>query len=224
MFHVEHILVDLLQSNTMDRSDIADALTPLGVILSDEVWRGLEAHVRLLEKWQPAINLVGKSTLADIWQRHILDSLQILPLIPPSAQTLIDLGSGAGFPGLVVATARPDLAVRLVESDGRKAAFLGEVARSAAPNAVVLNARIDAVPAVPADVVTARALAPLTTLLEWADRFRSDPAICLFHKGESLDAELTEARQHWMMDVDRVPSLTAPGAAIVRVAHLRPRR
>jgi 16S rRNA (guanine527-N7)-methyltransferase len=137
---------------------------------------------------------------------------------------LVDLGSGAGFPGLAIAAARPDLAVRLVEADKRKSAFLAEVARVEALNAIVLAARIEAIPAEPADIITARALAPLPQLLEWSHKFVTDPTICLFHKGEGLDNELTEARQHWMMDLDRVPSVTAPGAAILRVARLRPRR
>ncbi len=196
----------------------------LGLSLSEEAWQRLESHVQLLEKWQPTINLVGKSTLADIWGRHVLDSLQLLPMLPPDARTLMDLGSGAGFPGLVIAAVRPDLTVRLVEADQRKSAFLGEVARSAAPNAIVITARIESVPAQSADIVTARALAPLPKLLGWAHKFVTDPAICLFHKGEALDNELTDARRDWMMDVDRVPSVTAPGAAILRVARLRPRR
>jgi len=208
----------------MTRQSIANEVANLGLTLSAATWRRLEDHVRLLEKWQPTINLVGKSTLPDIWRRHVLDSLQLLPLIPAEARTLIDLGSGAGFPGLVLAIARPDLVVRLIESDTRKAAFLGEVARAAAPNATTVPARIEAVPAQTADVITARALAPLAKLLGSAHKFTTDPAICLFHKGEGLDNELTAARRDWMMDVDRVPSVTAPDAAILRVARLRPRR
>jgi 16S rRNA (guanine527-N7)-methyltransferase len=208
----------------MTRHSIVAACAKLGLTCSEEAWQRLESHVQLLEKWQPTINLIGKSTLADIWGRHVLDSLQLLPMLPPDARTLIDLGSGAGFPGLVVAAVRPDITVRLVEADQRKSVFLGEAVRGAAPNAIVITARIEAVPAQPADIVTARALAPLPKLLAWAHKFVTDPAICLFHKGEGLDNELTDARRDWMMDVDRVPSVTAPGAAILRVARLRPRR
>ncbi|HEX2887476.1 16S rRNA (guanine(527)-N(7))-methyltransferase RsmG [Vineibacter terrae] len=208
----------------MARDDIAGAVAQLGLSLPEDVWRGLDIHVGALLKWQRSINLVARSTLDEVWTRHVLDSLQLLPLIPAGARTLVDLGSGAGFPGLVVAIARPDLSVRLVESDNRKAVFLGEVARQAAPTTVVVNKRIEAAAPDPADVVTARALAPLSQLLDWAHRFTTDPTICLFHKGKSIDDELTDAERRWMMTMDRVPSVTAPDAAILRVARLRPRR
>ncbi len=208
----------------MARDEIAGAIAQLGLSFSEDVWRGLEIHVSALLKWQRSINLVARSTLDEVWTRHVVDSLQLLPLIPAGARTLVDLGSGAGFPGLVVAIARPDLSVRLVESDNRKAVFLGEVARQAAPATVIVNKRIEAAAPDPADVVTARALAPLSQLLDWAHRFTTDPTICLFHKGKSIDDELTDAERRWMMTMDRVPSVTAPDAAILRVARLRPRR
>jgi 16S rRNA (guanine527-N7)-methyltransferase len=203
------------------RDDTIRVAARHGIVLDVTVWDRLAAHVALLEKWQPAINLVSRNTLADVWRRHVLDSLQILPLIPRTASTLVDLGSGAGFPGLIVAAARPHLQVRLVEADARKCAFLAEVARVAAPGAQIINARIESLSAEPVDVVTARALAPLPRLLAWANKFVADPTICLFHKGGSLGTELTEARRHWIMTVDRVPSVTAPDAAILRVAGLR---
>jgi 16S rRNA (guanine527-N7)-methyltransferase len=208
----------------MDRAEAVRIADQAGFAVSDSAWRGLETHVQLLRKWQSAINLVGPATLSDVWGRHVLDSLQLLPLIPQTARTVVDLGSGAGFPGLVLAIVRPELKVRLIESDARKAAFLREVSRSVAPGVMVVNARIEAVTAGSADIVTARALAPLPKLLPLADKFMTDPAICLFHKGEDVDSELTAAQSHWMMDVDRVPSVTAPGAAILRIARLRSRR
>jgi 16S rRNA (guanine527-N7)-methyltransferase len=196
----------------------------LGIALGDEAWNRLGLQVETLQKWQTKINLVAKSTLPDIWHRHVLDSLQLLPLLPADAKRVVDLGSGAGFPGLVLAIARPDLDVILIEADQRKSAFLLEAARIAGIPVRVVTGRLEKVPPTPADVVTARALAPLSKLLEWAAKFQHGHTICLFHKGEGLDNELTEASQHWMMDLDRVPSVTAPGAAIVRVARLRPRR
>lgn len=183
----------------------------------------LQTYADLLLKWQRAINLVGRSTLPDLERRHFEDSLQLLPLLPPNAKTLIDLGSGAGFPGLVIAAERPGLAVTLVESDQRKVAFLLEVARSIAPNATVKAARLETLTPFPVDVVTARAFAPLPKLLSWAAPFATDPAICLFHKGGNVDAELTEAERDWMMDVQRVPSVTEQGASILRISRLRPR-
>lgn len=208
----------------MIQAATVETAAQLGVNLPSAVWDRLAVHVQLLRKWQPAINLVSPATLDDAWHRHVLDSLQLLPLIPQEAHTLVDLGSGAGFPGLVIAVARPNLAIRLIEADARKSVFLAEVSRAVAPNVTILTTRIEAAPPEPADVVTARALAPLSKLLEWASRFVADPTICLFHKGERVDNELTEAERRWMMDIDRVPSVTAPGAAILRVARLRSRR
>jgi 16S rRNA (guanine527-N7)-methyltransferase len=183
----------------------------------------LQTYGELLRKWQRSINLVGRSTLDDLERRHFDDSLQLLSLLPSGARTLIDLGSGAGFPGLVIAAERPDIAVTLVESDQRKAAFLIEAARTIAPNASVKASRIEALVPFPVDVVTARALAPLPKLLSWAAPFATDPAICLFHKGANVDTELTEAARDWMMDVQRVPSLTEQNASILRISQLRPR-
>ncbi|HKU97360.1 MAG TPA: 16S rRNA (guanine(527)-N(7))-methyltransferase RsmG [Vineibacter sp.] len=208
----------------MTREEAIDAAVGMGLHLPDDVWHRLGLHVDALLKWQRAINLIASSTVDDVWGRHVLDSLQVLPLIPPEARNLADLGSGAGFPGLTLAIARPDLNVRLIESDVRKSTFLGEVARRAAPNATVINQRIEAATVGPADVITARALAPLPKLLDWAHKFVTDPTICLFHKGKGLDDELTDAQRSWMMTIDRVPSVTAPDAAILRVARLRSRR
>lgn len=183
----------------------------------------LKIYADLLRKWQRSINLIGRSTLDDLEHRHIDDSLQLLPLLPPDARLLIDLGSGAGFPGLVIAAERPDITVTLVESDQRKVAFLIEVARAIAPNTVIKASRIETLSPFRVDVVTARALAPLPKLLTWAAPFATDPAICLFHKGASVDAELTEAARDWMMDVQRVPSMTEQNGSILRISQLRPR-
>ena len=133
--------------------------------VSRETVERLETHVALLCKWNPRINLVAASTLAEVWTRHVADSAQLWPLRPPGARLWLDLGSGAGFPGLVVAALAaeeaPDLRVRLVESDARKAAFLATVAREADLPAEVLVERWQRLPPQAADVVSARALAPL---------------------------------------------------------------
>ena len=200
------------------------ALRRLDPAVSRETLAALGALVESLAKWQKAINLVGPATLKDAWIRHIVDSAQLLPLIPRKAKRLADLGTGAGFPGLVLAALRPDLQVVLVESDARKAAFLGEAGRRMGlknqPQIVV--GRIEAVPAANADVVTARALAPLKQLLIWADRHRSDTAICLFHKGKDWQSELTEARQDWDIDVQSHASVTDRDAVILRIGSYRP--
>jgi 16S rRNA (guanine527-N7)-methyltransferase len=191
----------------------------LGLDVSRETAARLEALVSTLERWQKAINLVGRTTLGDVWHRHVLDSAQLKPLIPEGAKTLTDLGSGAGFPGLIVAALRPDLEVTLVESDARKAAFLGEAARRMeleTPPKIVVG-RIEAVPPAPADVITARALAPLGQLLAWADRHRSDTAICLFHKGKGWQAEVTEAMKDWDIPLKTFNSVTDLDAVILRI-------
>lgn len=196
----------------------------LGVNVSRETLDRLRALVDTLARWQKAINLVGRTTLEDVWNRHVLDSAQLAPLIPAEAKSLADLGSGGGFPGLVLAALRPDLDMTLIEVDARKAAFLGEAGRRMAlkkPPRVVIG-RIEEAPATKADVVTARALAPLSQLLAWADRHRADTAICLFHKGKGWQGELTEAMKNWDIACQPLKSITDRDAVILRIATYAP--
>jgi len=196
----------------------------LGLDVSRETRDRLEALVNALGRWQKAINLVSRNTIEDVWVRHVLDSAQLAALIPDGTKTLTDLGSGAGFPGLVVAALRPDLEVALIESDARKAAFLGEAARRmtlAKPPKIVVG-RIEAVAPAPADVITARALAPLGPLLAWADRHRTAPAICLFHKGKGWQAEVTEAMKEWDIPHQTFTSVTDLDAVILRIGPYQP--
>lgn len=191
----------------------------LGVDVSRETLDRLDALVATLLRWQKAINLIGRTTVDDVWIRHILDSAQLGPLIPAEAKTLTDLGSGGGFPGLVLAALRPDLDLTMIEVDARKAAFLGEAGRRMAlpkPPRIVIG-RIEDVPPAKADVVTARALAPLGQLLGWADRHRMDTAICLFHKGKGWQAELTEAMKDWDISCQPLSSKTDRDAVILRI-------
>jgi 16S rRNA (guanine527-N7)-methyltransferase len=191
----------------------------LGVDVSRETSDQLEALVSTLVRWQKAINLVGRTTIEDVWTRHMLDSGQLAPLIPTEAKSLADLGSGGGFPGLVLAALRPDLDMTLIEVDARKAAFLGEAGRRMElkkPPRIVIG-RIEGVPAAKADVVTARALAPLGQLLVWADRHRADTAICLFHKGKGWQSELTEATKDWDITCQPLSSKTDSDAVILRI-------
>jgi 16S rRNA (guanine527-N7)-methyltransferase len=193
--------------------------------VSRETWGQLEAYVEILLKWQKAINLIGPATVDDIWIRHILDSAQLIPHLPAEARTLADLGSGAGFPGLVVAVLRPDLDVVLIESDARKAAFLGEAGRrmSLVKQPKIVIGRIESVPPAKADIVTARACAPLGQLLFWAERHRKDPAICLFHKGKDWQAELTDAQRGWDIGSQSFRSATDRDAVLLRIGDYRPR-
>ncbi len=191
----------------------ADAQRLLGV--SRETMAALDTYLALLRHWQRAINLVGASTLDDPWRRHILDCGQLRAHVPEAAKTLVDLGSGAGLPGLVLAILGvPE--VHLVESDRRKAAFLREAAIRLGLGGVTVHAcRIEAAPALAADLVTARALAPLPRLLELAAPFLGPGTRCLFLKGRETGAELTEARESWTMRGTVVPSLSAADGKIL---------
>ena len=196
-----------------------EEMQALRVDVSRETRDQLEAMVLNLGRWQKAINLVGKATLEDIWIRHILDSAQLVPLLPQNAKTLTDLGSGAGFPGLVLAALRPALDVTLIEADVRKGAYLAEAARRMGlenPPKIVV-ARIEAVAPAPADVLTARALAPLGQLLAWADHHRTANTICLFHKGKGWQAELTEAMKGWDIEAKPFSSVTDRDAVLLRI-------
>jgi 16S rRNA (guanine527-N7)-methyltransferase len=180
----------------------------------------LEGFVALLAKWQRAINLVASDSLPDVWRRHIHDSAVLFPLLPDSVARLVDLGSGAGFPGLVLAImgARD---VHLVESDSRKCAFLSEAARSFAPGRVEIHrGRIESIPPIPADVVTARALAALPDLLTYAHRHLKPDGICLFLKGRRVEDELTLAAQTWTMQAERLANPADSSGIILRIKGL----
>lgn len=179
--------------------------------------------VQTLGKWQKAINLIGKATLDHAWTRHLLNSAQVAPLLPAGTKSVTDLGSGAGFPGLVLAALRPDLEVTMIELDARKGAYLGEAARrmGLAKMPKIVIGRIEAVAPHQADVVTARALAPLGQLLAWAAPHRHDQAICLFHKGKGWQGELTEAGKDWEIAAQPFPSVTDRDAVLLRIAAYR---
>ncbi|MFN8948278.1 MAG: 16S rRNA (guanine(527)-N(7))-methyltransferase RsmG [Alphaproteobacteria bacterium] len=177
----------------------------------------------LLCKRNQQLNLVAASTLPHVWHRHILDSAQLLEHIPPHARTLVDLGSGAGFPGMVLAIMladRPGLKVHLVESIGKKCRFLEEVAAATGAPVEVHCSRAEALAGLKADIVTARALAPLDRLLELAFPFFRDGTIGLFLKGKSLPAELTLAAKSWKLDSTPIPSRSDPSGTLLRVTGL----
>lgn len=191
--------------------------------VSRETLARLKAYADVLADWNARHNLVAKSTLPDIWHRHFWDSAQLAPLIPPTARSLADLGSGAGFPGLVLAAMIPGLAVTLHEATTKKCDFLRLAAERMAIPVTVQNARLEDLPRQPYDVVTARALAPLPKLLEYAQNFAGPNSVCLFLKGQNVGAELTEAHKYWNIKASQVPSQTDPSAAIVIVRELGPR-
>ena len=185
----------------------------------------LQIYVQLLQKWQPTINLVSRDSLADLWRRHMLDSAQLAELIPADRPvTILDMGSGAGFPGLVLAILGLEQGrqwiVHLAESDGRKAAFLATVARETGAAATVHNKRLENMPPISADVVTARALAPLDKLVDYAVPFLAPGGQCLFLKGVGSEDELTIARKTWNMVSDRLPSRSGPTGVVLRVRDI----
>lgn len=195
-------------------------LTQLGV--SRETAERLDAYVALLKDWQRVQNLVAPSTLADIWSRHVLDCGQIVGLFP-QARVWVDLGSGAGFPGVVIAIMvreSADAQVHLIESNQRKAAFLREAVRVTGARATVHAARAEDVvgtAVVKADMVTARALAPLSALLDLAAILLKNGAQAAFLKGQDIDEELTQAAKSWRIEAKLIPSLTDRRARIVHV-------
>jgi 16S rRNA (guanine527-N7)-methyltransferase len=185
----------------------------------------LDLYVSLLLTWQARINLIGPSTQEDIWNRHIADALQLLPYLPDGLGRIADLGSGAGIPGLILAIARP-LEAHLFESNQKKGAFLREAARQTGARAFIHSARIEEAATQEAarlkvGAVTARALAPLPKLLDYAQPFLENGAIGYFHKGQDVDAELTDATKSWKIQVEKHPSLTDSRGVIlvVKEAH-----
>ncbi len=192
--------------------------------VSRETLEKLELLERELRRWQAIKNLVGPATLDRIWERHVIDSLQLLEHAP-AARTWVDLGSGAGFPGLVLAIAGQErgLTVHLVESNSRKCAFLRQIARLTGASAIVHEERLEAV--IPgfvskADVVSARALASLTQLLEWTEPMLKTGTTGLFPKGRDAESELTEARKRWTVKADILPSRTDSEARILRITSI----
>jgi 16S rRNA (guanine527-N7)-methyltransferase len=195
--------------------------------VSRETCERLEAYIVLLRRWNARINLVARGTIDAAWARHIADSAQLFDLAPAAASSWIDLGSGAGLPGLPVAALAaervPGLHVTLVESDTRKAAFLVTAAAEMGLDVTVEPRRIEALPARPYDVVSARALAPLDRLCALAHRFSARGTVFLFPKGARLDSELTAATAGWHIRAERIASRTDPEATVLKILELEPR-
>lgn len=182
----------------------------------------LLAMDRVLMERSERHNLIARSTIKDRWHRHFLDSAQLAPLLPGDAKTIADLGSGAGFPGLVLAALRPETKVTLIESTGKKAAFLTAAGEAMDLNNLkVIPARIESVrlPA-PPDIITARALARLDKLLGYGAGIQGKSTRYFLLKGQDVEVELTEAAKSWTMDVTRHQSKTSPEATILEIGNL----
>ncbi len=215
------------------KSPARQALTPeefqTATDVSRETLDRLSDYAELLKKWNRAINLVARDSLSDLWRRHMLDSAQLLPLLPEPPvgrpRRIVDLGSGAGFPGLVLAILGAG-EVHLLEAAAKKAAFLREAARITEAPVRLHCERIERFRPFAADVVTARACAPLPRLLDYAAPFLRPAGagvaqgVCLFHRGRNFDRELTEARKSWHMQVELMPSCTDSSARILRLRLL----
>ena len=197
--------------------------------VSRETETQLDTYVEVFLLWQSKLNLVASSTLHKLWTRHIADSLQLLPLVP-EARVWVDFGSGGGFPGIPIACAlagQPGAKVHLIESNGKKAAFLREAVRATGAPAVVHQERAEKFGESCAETVhavTARALAPLKILCDQAFPLISRGAVGLFPKGQDIDAELTDAAKYWRLEASKVPSKTSPESSIVVIRTLKPLR
>ena len=192
--------------------------------VSRETWEKLEAFITFLKVEAARQNLISASTLDHIWARHIVDSAQLLMLAPSEPGQWIDLGSGAGFPGIVVAILakemKPDLHVTLVESDLRKATFLRQAAQSLALPVAVRSNRIESLDPLNADVLSARALAPLSDLLAYADRHLAAGGVAIFPKGARYAEELAAAQENWAFDADTQQSHSDADAAILVIRNI----
>jgi 16S rRNA (guanine527-N7)-methyltransferase len=200
----------------------AELQKALGV--SRETVARLKAYVGLLEEWSARHNLVSARSLAEVWRRHIFDSAQLLPLIPERAESLVDLGSGAGLPGLVLAICLADRAVFrtvLYEATAKKCQFLEHAALRVGLRVEVRNRRIEDANPEPFDVVTARALAPLDKLIAYAQPFQARQTLNLFLKGQSVAAELTSAHKSWSMQLVEHQSRSGPSGVILAIRELR---
>lgn len=180
----------------------------------------LRQFADLLLRWNTTLNLIAPRDADVLWDRHIADSLQLAPLMPPGVDRAVDLGSGGGFPGLVLAIAT-GVHFDLIESDRRKASFLRTAIQLTAAPAAVHCCRIEDAAVPGARLVTARALAPLQRLLPLAARVLRDDGICLFLKGAKAEQELSAAQTLWTMRIERIPSQTGADGMVLRISQLR---
>jgi len=205
--------------------NMAEAEIPEWLNVSRETLDRLFAFCDLVEKWNPAINLVSKAGMAGLWGRHVLDSAQLIRNLPKQSSSWCDLGSGGGFPGIVLAIlakeTQPDVRMTLVESDARKSVFLSEAARILKLEVSIKNRRIEDLEPQHVDVLTARALAPLSQLCGFAYRHLKPNGLAIFPKGAGAAREIAEARKQWSFCCDMVQSHTDADARILTISDIR---
>ena len=190
--------------------------------VSRETISKLETYASCLRGWQQRFNLVGQKSLEDVWHRHFFDSAQLFELCEPTSAHLVDLGSGAGFPGMVLSIMGQSN-VELIESNRKKCFFLTEVAQLAGIDVKITNGRLEQLPATAtADIVTARALAPLSKLLGYVYRRLRPGGVAFLHKGATVEQELTPACKDWKMHLSKHQSQTDPNGMILEVRNLVP--
>jgi len=192
------------------------------VTVSRETDAKLHSYNAMLHKWQKAVNIVSPSTLHDSLNRHFIDSLQILPLLPKETKTLYDLGSGGGFPGMVLAIAAPEINVSLIESDRKKCSFLSSVSRETKSPVTVVNTRIEAADLPAPDVITARALADLSLLFSWCLAWAEEnpDLVLIFPKGRNATQEIAQAEELYSFEYQEIVSKTSDESAIIIVHKL----
>lgn len=195
-----------------------------GQNVSRETLSDLRAFEELVRKWNPKINLVSKASLDDLWNRHIVDSAQLYELAPDTYRSWVDIGSGGGFPGIVLAiiakAKQPNAIFTLIEADQRKAAFLRNAARELSLSVNVLAERIEEAAPQAADVVSARALTALSGLLPFINRHLHPGGVALLHKGQRFQAEIDDARRSWHFDLRVDPSMTDPNARLLSIQRI----
>lgn len=192
--------------------------------ISSQILTDFQQWHNLLLTWNKRINLVSKSALNEFWKRHALDSWQVTRFVPNETKTILDLGSGGGFPGLALAIAakhnQSGQSVTLVESVGKKANFLRTVIRALELPANVKAERAESLVAQPVDLISARAFAPLPKLLTYAQPFWADDTMALLLKGQSLEDEIESAKEKWSFNIDILPSVSAPDGVVVKIHNL----
>ena len=192
--------------------------------ISNENFERLVVYVDLLKKWQNKMNLVGKNSLFDVWSRHILDSTQLSKFITPRMMAIADIGTGAGFPGMVLAIIKQkkDREIHLIESNQRKCAFLREVSLATQAGVFIHNERVESITDLSVDLAVSRAVASVEKLLEFSNFILKKDGQCLFLKGKKWRDELTQAQLKWMMNETIIQSLTDKTGKILKLKEIRP--